>query len=204
MGLGGGSGKPVSVGGDVVSGTGGGATRKRKGSKRAPATADTKKGRSVAGAAFAQRIGVIFSAMYNTYIDGEILQTIRDVAGRLAASTASQREWSSSELGRYVHFADGRSQARVRDILALYSGGNLQTQRSSARVKREHAAFVQETSRRFGIESLMIQSRSLGVASLRQDECIGVYSSTRKQCKTIFCGPLTWISVLRKNVQEGL
>ncbi|CAM9319522.1 unnamed protein product, partial [Ectocarpus sp. 12 AP-2014] len=65
------------------------------------------------GAVFAQRIGVIFCALFNMFVDVEVLATIRDVAGRLAASAASAAEWASTELGSFVHFSDDRSQDRV-------------------------------------------------------------------------------------------
>ncbi|CAN0216257.1 unnamed protein product, partial [Ectocarpus sp. 6 AP-2014] len=65
------------------------------------------------GAVFAQRIGVIFCALFNMFVDAEVLATIRDVAGRLAASAASPTEWASTELGSFVHFSDDRSRDRV-------------------------------------------------------------------------------------------
>lgn len=69
---------------------------------------------SLAGAAFAQRIGVIFSAMYNMFVDAEVLEMIHDVAGRLAALATSPEKWASTELGRLVRFADDRSRNRIR------------------------------------------------------------------------------------------
>ncbi|CAM9318377.1 unnamed protein product, partial [Ectocarpus sp. 13 AM-2016] len=65
------------------------------------------------GAVFAQRIGVIFCALFNMFVDAEVLATVWDVAGRLAASAASPAEWASTELGSFVHFSDDRSQDRV-------------------------------------------------------------------------------------------
>ncbi|CAM9691691.1 unnamed protein product [Ectocarpus fasciculatus] len=67
------------------------------------------------GALFAQRIGVIFCAMFNMFVDADVLATVRDVAGRLAASAASPAEWASTELGSFVRFSDDRSQDHLRE-----------------------------------------------------------------------------------------
>ncbi|CAM9189713.1 unnamed protein product, partial [Hapterophycus canaliculatus] len=65
-------------------------------------------------ALFARSIGVIFSAMYNTFLDAGILKTIDDVARRLAASAASPGDWVSTELGKIIRFADDRSREHLK------------------------------------------------------------------------------------------
>lgn len=116
-------------------------------------------------AAFSQRIGVIFSAMYNVFVDAEVLNTTQDVAGRLAASLASSEEWNLTELGRLVHFTDDRSQYRVRDILTLYADTGLQKRVSVPSVKKQRSASI---SKRLP-QKFDILSRSMGLSSLGQD-----------------------------------
>ncbi len=53
------------------------------------------------------------SAMYNVFVDEDVLSTIHEVASRLAASAVSSAEWASTELGSFVLFADERSQVFV-------------------------------------------------------------------------------------------
>ncbi|CAM9211239.1 unnamed protein product, partial [Laminaria digitata] len=116
-------------------------------------------------AAFAQRIGVIFSAMYNVFVDPEVLQTIQDVAGRLASYASSLEGWHKTELGRLVHFADDRSQDRVRDILTLYADKSLRKRASAASVKKQRSAFISKRISKADI----IASRSMGLAALGED-----------------------------------
>ncbi|CAN0500685.1 unnamed protein product, partial [Ectocarpus sp. 8 AP-2014] len=87
-------------------------------------------------------IGVIYSSMYNSFVDAEVLEMIESVAGRLAAAAESPSTWASAELGRLVRFADDRSQQRVCKILAAYADGSLQSEGAAARVKRERAAVI--------------------------------------------------------------
>ncbi len=101
---------------DIGGGTGGGSSEESKepGSKKKNARKKASAKAGLPGAAFAQRVGVIFSAMYNMFVDAEVLEMIYDVAGRLAASATSPEKWASTELGRLVRFADDRSQNRIR------------------------------------------------------------------------------------------
>jgi len=92
---------------------------KKNAPKKAPAKA------SPPGVAFAQRIGVIFSTMYNMFVDAEMLEMIYDVAGRLAASATSPEKWASTELGRLVRFADDRSRNRVRKVCFRFGSRDL-------------------------------------------------------------------------------
>ncbi|CAM9115690.1 unnamed protein product, partial [Ectocarpus sp. 13 AM-2016] len=71
---------------------------------------------SLHGAVFAQRMGVIFSAMYNMSVDADTLKMVHEVAGTLAGSAASSAEWASTEIGQIVRFADDRSQDRVHEF----------------------------------------------------------------------------------------
>lgn len=147
------------------------------------------------GGAFAQRIGVIFCAMFNTYIDPDVLAIVQGVAGRLAASAASPAEWASTELGQIVHFADDRSQARIRGIFALYADGSLQGRRSAARLKRERAAVVEKGIDCIYLGSSMIMSRSWGLASFRQGDYAAAYSNLRQKCE-VACWDCTFCCTL--------
>ncbi|CAM9703054.1 unnamed protein product, partial [Pylaiella littoralis] len=99
-------------------------------------------GAEASGAAFAQRIGVIFSAMYNMFVDADVLSTVRDVAGRLAASAASLDLWSSSELGRLVHFTDDRSQDRVHQKEGILDPFPLLLEEQASPTRRGRATLV--------------------------------------------------------------
>ena len=137
----------------------------KAGSRAGPACSEGLQGDQERNAAFAQRIGVIFSAMYNVFVDADVLETIHDVAGRLSASIASSEERNSTELGRLVHFADDRSQDRVREILTVYADKSLQKRVSATSVKKQRSAFITKRISKGGI----IFSRSMGLASLRQE-----------------------------------
>lgn len=131
-------------------------------------------------AAFARRIGVIFSAMYNVFVDAEVLQTIQDVAERLATWITSSEEWSSTEIGRMIHFADDRGQDRVRDILALYADKKLQTEASTASVRRQRSA---DRAKRMSQGSTIL-SGSMGLASLRRGSLtLEAYNELAQKCK---------------------
>ncbi|CAM9288454.1 unnamed protein product [Ectocarpus fasciculatus] len=134
-------------------------------------------GRGSSAAAFAQRIGVIFSSMYNSFVDAEVLEMIERVAGRLAAAAESPSTWASAELGRLVQFADDRSQQRVRKILAVYADGSLQRDGSAAHVKRDRAAVIATYCP--PRDDLRIYSRAMGLASFRQSDCMRPYAEMR-------------------------
>lgn len=124
---------------------------------------------------------MIYSSMYNSFVDAEVLEMIESVAGRLAEAAESPSTWVSTELGRLVRFADDLSQQRVRKILTLYADGSLQREGSTARVKRERAAVIDTyLSTR---DDIMIQSRAMGLASFRQSDCMSPYSEMRLKCK---------------------
>ena len=75
---------------------------------------------SVREKTFAERIGKIFSAMYNVFVDEGVLKMIRDSARRLAAYAGSPAMWSSSDIARCVTFADDRTRvSRPRHLRAL-------------------------------------------------------------------------------------
>lgn len=134
---------------------------------------------SASVAAFSHKVGVIFCAMYNAFVDVDVLDTIQSVAGRLAASAASPTEWASTELGRFVHFANDRSQDRVQELLALYADESLQGTKPRAKLIRERSAFI--TARI--PEGPTTRSRTMGLASFRQPECMGAYSIMSQQCE---------------------
>lgn len=163
------------------------AHKKKKGPKKksGKTTAEASPGKATAqaspgGVAFAQRIGVIFSAMYNMFVDGDILENIHDVAGRLAALAASPVEWASTEIGRIVRFADDRSQDRVRRILAQYTDGSFQEKKVFLRVRKERASFL-STYMVKGMGGNII-SRAMGLASLCQGDGMSVNAKMRRQC----------------------
>lgn len=160
--------------------------------KRAPQTAGTtvraKSNVSVGGAslasrarvaAFSQRIGVIFCAMYNVFVDADVLETVQTVAGRLAESAVSSTEWASTELGRFVHFSDTRSQDRVQKILALYADRRLQERLPAARVTKERSAVIAA----YVDEGEKPNSRTMGLASFCRPECMGAYFNMSQQCE---------------------
>ncbi|CAM9120897.1 unnamed protein product [Ectocarpus sp. 6 AP-2014] len=133
---------------------------------------------SLHGAAFAQRIGVIFSAMYNMFVDANTLKMVHEVAGRLASSAASPAEWSSTELGRIVRFADDRSQDRVREILTNYTDHGLQEPGVFTRIRRERTAFLTK----YMPKSMgNIISRAMGLSSFCQGESIEANAKMRRQ-----------------------
>lgn len=138
---------------------------------------------SPGGVAFAQRIGVIFSAMYNMFVDADMLETIHDVAGRLAALAASPAEWASTELGRIVRFADDRSQDRVRRILAQYMDGSFQEKEVFLRVRKERSSFLSTYMVKGNGD---ITSRAMGLASLCQPDGMSVNAKMRRQCTNWF------------------
>lgn len=131
-------------------------------------------------AAFAQRVGTIFSAMFNMFVDPDTLEMIHDVAARLAASAASPEEWSSTELGRIVQFADDRSQDRVRKILTRYGDASLQEKGVFMRMRKERTAFLTTYMPR-GMGNIM--SRAMGLASLCQGISIEANDKMRRQCE---------------------
>ncbi|CAN0510966.1 unnamed protein product, partial [Ectocarpus sp. 12 AP-2014] len=146
---------------------------------------------SLHGAAFAQRIGVIFSAMYNMFVDADTLKMVHEVAGRLASSAASPAEWSSTELGRIVRFADDRSQDRVRVILTNYTDHGLQEPGVFARIRRERTAFLTK----YMPKSMgNIISRAMGLSSFCQGESIEANAKMRRQ--------LSWWKVRPESLQD--
>lgn len=155
-----------------------------------PGNATTEAGSG--GMTFAQRIGVIFSSMYNMFVDADMLETIHDVAHRLAASAASPEEWASTELGRVVQFADDRSQDRVRRILALYTDGRFQEKTVFLRVRKERASFL-STYMVKGKGNII--SRAMGLASLCQAEGMSANAKMRRQCTNWFARRLSKIYV---------
>lgn len=161
-------------------------TKSGERNSKTTAEAGAPAGRAGSEAAFAQRIGVIFSAMYNLFVDADVLETIQEVAGRLAASAASAEEWASTELGRCVQFADDRSQDRVRDIFRQYADASLLKDVSAKKVKRDSVAFVVEAFQLLGgvLDGGMISSRSWGLASFGTPSQIEAYSKMRHRCKS--------------------
>eukprot|EP00752_Nemacystus_decipiens_P005603 g5071.t1 len=129
-------------------------------------------------AAFAQRIGAIFCAMYNMFVDADALEMIYDVAGRLAALAASPEEWASSELGKIVRFADDRSRDRVRKILARYTDGSLQDKGVFKKIRDERTAFLATYFHDQRKPSII--SRAMGLASLCQGESIEPNAKMRR------------------------
>lgn len=142
-------------------------------------------------AAFAERIGVIFSAMYNTFMDADVLETIRDVACRLASSASSPDDSAATDIGKLVRFADDRSRERLRRILTRYTDDSLQDTRFAARVRGKRSSYIAK----FVPENATISARTLGLASGRLAECSGAYAETRSDCEselpyTVPCGLL--------------
>ena len=140
-------------------------------------------------AVFAQRMGVIFSAMYNVFVDAEVLQTIQDVAGRLKASSTTLTEWKSTEIGRLVHCTDDLSQERVRDILDMYSCQELQHLVSTESVRRQRSAMF---AKYFSPGDVLV-SGAMGLASLHQHLTLKAYNNMAHECKlvpgirTVYC-----------------
>ncbi|CAM9397242.1 unnamed protein product, partial [Hapterophycus canaliculatus] len=128
--------------------------------------------------AFAQKVGAIFSAMFNMFVDGDTLEMIREVAARLAVSAASPEEWSSTELGQIVQFADDRSQNRVRQIFARYGDARLQEKGVFMKIRQQRSAFL-ATYIGKGPNSFL--SRAMGLASLRQGDSIKANDKMRRQ-----------------------
>ena len=127
-----------------------------------------------------------YSAMYNAFVDADVLATIHDVASRLAASAASPEEWASSELGRFVQFTDNRSQNRVRKILSRYTDRTLQEQETLLRVKRERSALA---ARYFPAgKSSLLASRAKGLSSFCLAETMAVDSDLRHECTILATG----------------
>lgn len=133
------------------------------------------------GVAFAQRVGAIFCAMYNMFVDADGLEMIYDVAGRLAAAAASPTEWASTELGKIAQFADDRSQDRVRKVLARYTDGSLQDKGVFKRIREERTAFLATYLRKNKKPSII--SRAMGLASLCQPESLEASAKMRRHCK---------------------
>ncbi|CAN0267812.1 unnamed protein product, partial [Ectocarpus sp. 12 AP-2014] len=159
------------------------ANKEKSGTKKSSSRGGNSRGhgsgRGSSAAAFAQRIGVIYSSMYNSFVDAEVLETIESVAGRLAAAAESPSTWASTELGRLVRFADDRSQQRVRKILAAYADVSLQREGAAARVKRERAAVIGTYCP--PKDDLSIHSRAMGLASFRQGDCMNPYAEMRRE-----------------------
>lgn len=148
-------------------------------SQASPAPSKGFQGGQDHNAAFAQKIGVIFCAMYNVFVDTDVLQEIQGVSGKLAVWIDSSEEWNSTEIGRLVHFADDRSQERVRDVLILYADTGLQRRCPAAGVKRERSDFVTKRIPEDG----MIMSRCMGLASLRQKHSMQAYDEMVRKCE---------------------
>ena len=135
---------------------------------------------SKTGSLYPHRETVPHSAMYNVFVDKDVLATIRDVAGRLASSAASPSEWASTELGGLVRFTDDRSQDRVRKILSAYTDGSLQEKGVSARVTKERSTMLDSFLPKR--EKGTLVSRSMGLASYRLAETSGADNDMRRQC----------------------
>lgn len=118
--------------------------------------------------------------MYNMFVDADVLSTIHDVAGRLAASAVSAAEWASTEIGGFVHFSDERSQNRVRKILSSYTDGSLQEQEMFMRVRKERSAFL-NTYMPKG-KKINFLSRAMGLSSFRLAETMRANCDMRRQC----------------------
>lgn len=129
--------------------------------------------------AFAQKVGVIFSAMYNVFVDAEVLGVVQSTAAKLATYATSHDTWASSEIGRYVHFIDDRGRERVRAIFETYADKGLKGKKPAAKVKRERAAFIAE---RIPVDSTRL-SRTMGLASYRQGESLAAYTDMVNKCE---------------------
>ncbi|CAM9592420.1 unnamed protein product, partial [Sphacelaria rigidula] len=132
--------------------------------------------RKTNSAAFADRIGVIFSASYNVFIDAEVLAITRAVAAKLATSAASSEKWASTELGRHAMFSDDLSRERVKLIFEQYADKDLQSKRPAARVRRERDAFMSEVVGVTEQQADTVCPRAMGLASLRLGEYREIYS----------------------------
>lgn len=120
--------------------------------------------------------------MYNVFVDDDELQTIEGVAGRLAASAASSAGWHSTELGRLVHFADDRSQDRVRNLLALCADASMKNRVSAASVKKQRSAFITKRIPK----GTTIMSRASGLASLRDNHSsVQAHNEMVKKCEVV-------------------
>lgn len=122
------------------------------------------------------------SAMYNMFVDADVLSTIQDVAGRLAASAVTPDLWASTELGQIVHFTDDRSQDRVRKIFSCYTDGTLQDKDVFMRVRRERSSFL-ATYMSQGGNTL---SRAMGLSSFRLAETMEANAKMRRKCTNQF------------------
>ncbi|CAM9230359.1 unnamed protein product [Scytosiphon promiscuus] len=154
---------------------------KEPGKKQGPKKKARKKKASAAtgrAAAFAQKVGAIFSAMFNMFVDPDTLEMIHDVAARLAVSAASPEKWSSTELGRIVQFADDRSQDRVCKILTHYGDASLQEKGVFMRMRQERTAFLTAYMPK-GKGNIL--SRAMGLASLCQGKSIEANDKMRRQ-----------------------
>ena len=138
---------------------------------------------TVRNKAFARRIGEIFSAMYNVFVDEGVLKLIQDSATKLAALAGSPSEWSSTGVGRYITFADDRTRDRVRAIFVLYSDESLQGRRQVKRVERERAASLNEHLGWPSNKVLPFSSRSMGLASFKFINYQEAYSKMWQQCE---------------------
>ena len=156
--------------------------KKKNASQEASDKTSTKA--SPQSAAFAQRIGMIFSVMYNMFVDAEMLEMIYDVAGRLAASATSLDTWASTELGRIVRFADDRSRNRVRKILSLYTDGSMQEKGVFLRIRKERTEFLTTYMPTTG--KINVISRAMGLASIGQVGSMEANAQMRRQCKEQF------------------
>ncbi len=78
-----------------------------------------------------QSVVLLFSVMYNMFVDEDGLSTIHDVAGRLAASAVSSAEWASTELGSFVDFTDEHSRVLSHPGRGMLDGGTHVTAQSS-------------------------------------------------------------------------
>ena len=140
------------------------------------------------------RATAAFSAMYNMFIDKDVLSTIHDVASRLASSAATPSEWASTELGGLVRFTDDRSQDRVRKILSAYTDGSLQEKGMFMRIRKERSSFL-ATYMPKG-KNINFLSRAMGLSSLRLSETMVANDDMRRQCKTRPPGVISCFSCL--------
>ncbi|CAM9183760.1 unnamed protein product [Ectocarpus fasciculatus] len=147
---------------------------------------------SLRNATFAERIGLIFSAIYNMFVDAETLEVVHEVAGKLAGSAASSAEWASTELGKIVRFADDRSQDRVREILANYTDPGLQEPEVFARIRQERTTFLTKYMDKDTKPEIL--SRAMGLASFCQGEGIVANAKMRRQ--------LSWWKLRPENLQD--
>ena len=144
---------------------------------------------SVRDKAFARRIGEIFSAMYNVFVDEGVLKLIQDSAKKLADLAGSPSEWPSTGVGRYITFADDRTRDRVRAIFLLYSNESLQGRRQVKRVQRERAASLNEHLGWPSKRPPFFSSRGMGLASLKFADHREAYTKMRHQCEVDYDTP---------------